>query len=81
MAIFNPAPTAVELQAPAIVLSDVKNHIKHDQICIDCIMQHNATVTAEQISTWENEDVMKTLHNIANEFYQVGNMTNDDGQA
>jgi len=51
----------------------------HDQIYVDCIMQHYPTVTAKQISSWNNEEVMRTLLDIANDVYVVGYMTNDDG--
>ena len=53
----------------------------HDQIYVDCIMRWLPTVTAEQISTWTSEEVMRTLLNIANDNYVVGYMTNNDGVA
>ena len=53
----------------------------HDQIYTDCITQHYPSVTAEAVQKWDNESVMKTLINLANEFYEVGYMTNDDGRA
>jgi len=55
--------------------------MRHDQIYVDCIMQHYPTVTVEQISSWNNEEVMRCLLDIANDHYVVGYMTNDDGQA
>lgn len=52
--------------------------MRHEQIYVDCIMRYYPTVTAKQISTWNNEEVMRTLLDIANEHYLVGYMTNDD---
>lgn len=55
--------------------------MRHEQIYVDCIMRYYPTVTAKQISTWNNEEVMRTLLDIANEHYLVGYMTNDDYRA
>ena len=55
--------------------------MRHDQIYVDCISGHYPTVTAEQISKWDNEEVMRCLLDIANDNYVVGYMTNGDGQA
>lgn len=53
----------------------------HDQIYVDCIMGYYPSVTAEQISSWDNEEVMRCLLDIANDHFMVGYMTNDDGRA
>ena len=55
----------------------------HDQIYVDCILSHtqHSSVTAESIQEWDNEFVMRTLLEVANEAYHVGFMTNDDGRA
>ena len=55
--------------------------MNHNQIYVDCITQHYPSVTAQNIQEWDNEFVMKTLLEVANEFYQVGYMTNDDDRA
>lgn len=52
----------------------------HDKIYVDCITQHYG-ITAESIQEWDNEFVMRTLLDIANDHYVVGYMTNDDGRA
>lgn len=67
---------AVEPQAPARV-----EILAVDQIYVDCITQHYGGITAESIQEWDNEFVMRTLLEVANEFYHVGYMVNGDGRA
>ena len=60
--------------------------IMQPQNYVMCVLAHCPTeryphLSEEVIKKWDDDFMMKVLLDIANEFYHIGYMTNDDGQA